>query len=160
MFNAISLDDPREILSVGFVDIAAGDLAAATANVSDQEAVRHSRIDEVIESTILHGYYDLRSEHDFSSDLRCPQEASSSTPTFVAPVSSMSLWTSAELKMRFCGCSSNATGATGSERIYDGWPDVALDLIEARTFDGRSQLLDYRPRLLDAPLPAGPGGAS
>lgn len=48
----------------------------------------------------------------------------------------------------------------GSERIYDGWPDVALDLIEARTFDGRSQLLDYRPRLLDAPLPAGPGGAS
>lgn len=70
VFNAISLDDPREILSVGFVDIAAGDLEAAAANVSDQEAVRHSRIDDVIESTILRGYYDLRSEHDFSSDPR------------------------------------------------------------------------------------------
>lgn len=40
------------------------------------------------------------------------------------------------------------TGSTGRERIYDGYPDVALDLISSRTFDGRSQLLDYRPRLL------------
>lgn len=52
------------------------------------------------------------------------------------------------------------TGATGHERVYDGWPDVALDLIEARTFDTGSQLLDYRPRLLDAPLPPGPGSAA
>ena len=29
------------------------------------------------------------------------------------------------------------TGATGSERIYDGYPDVALDMIDSRTFDGR-----------------------
>jgi len=43
------------------------------------------------------------------------------------------------------------TGNTGSERIYDGYPDVALDLIESRTFDGRSQLLDFRPRLLTGP---------
>lgn len=47
------------------------------------------------------------------------------------------------------------TGVTGRERIYDGWPDVALDLIESRTFDGRSQLLDYVPRLLDGPLRQG-----
>lgn len=40
------------------------------------------------------------------------------------------------------------TGSTGRERIYDGYPDVALDLITSRTFDGRSQLLEYRPRLL------------
>jgi dihydrofolate reductase len=43
------------------------------------------------------------------------------------------------------------TGVTGREHVYDGWPDVGLDLIESRTFDGRSQLLDYRPRLLDGP---------
>lgn len=49
------------------------------------------------------------------------------------------------------------TGKTGQERIYDGYPDLALDLIESRTFDGGIQLLDYRPRLLDAPLPPGPG---
>src|SRR5262245_57580302 len=43
------------------------------------------------------------------------------------------------------------TGATGSERIYDGYPDVALDMIESRTFDGRIQLVEYRPRVLDHP---------
>jgi dihydrofolate reductase len=45
------------------------------------------------------------------------------------------------------------TGATGSERIYDGYPDVALDMIDSRTFDGRIQLVEYRPRVLEhAPL--------
>jgi len=43
------------------------------------------------------------------------------------------------------------TGATGAERIYDGYPDVALDMIESRTFDGRIQLVEYRPRVLDHP---------
>lgn len=43
------------------------------------------------------------------------------------------------------------TGATGSERIYDGYPDVALEMIDSRTFDGRTQLVEYRPRVLDHP---------
>jgi dihydrofolate reductase len=43
------------------------------------------------------------------------------------------------------------TGATGSERIYDGYPDVALEMIESRTFDGRTQLVEYRPRVLEHP---------
>jgi dihydrofolate reductase len=43
------------------------------------------------------------------------------------------------------------TGATGAERIYDGYPDVALDMIASRTFDGRSQLVEYRPRVLEHP---------
>ena len=43
------------------------------------------------------------------------------------------------------------TGATGRERIFDGYPDVALGLVENRTFDGRLQLLEYVPRVLDAP---------
>ena len=47
------------------------------------------------------------------------------------------------------------TGATGADRVYDGYPDVALELIESRTFDGRSQLLDYRPTVLDGPPGAG-----
>ncbi|MBM9465391.1 dihydrofolate reductase family protein [Aeromicrobium sp. YIM 150415] len=51
------------------------------------------------------------------------------------------------------------TGKTGQERVYDGYPDLALDLIAARTFDRGTQLLDYRPRVLDAPLPPGPGSA-
>lgn len=43
------------------------------------------------------------------------------------------------------------TGASGQERVYDGYPDVALELVESRTFDGRSQLLDYVPTVLDGP---------
>jgi dihydrofolate reductase len=43
------------------------------------------------------------------------------------------------------------TGATGAERIYDGYPDVALDMIDHRTFDGRIQLVEYRPRVLKGP---------
>jgi dihydrofolate reductase len=48
------------------------------------------------------------------------------------------------------------TGATGRERIFDGYPDVALELVEHRTFDGRLQLLEYVPRVLDAPPGTGP----
>jgi dihydrofolate reductase len=40
------------------------------------------------------------------------------------------------------------TGATGRERIYDGYPDVALDMTDSRTFDGRIQLVEYAPRVL------------
>jgi dihydrofolate reductase len=47
------------------------------------------------------------------------------------------------------------TGRTGRERIYDGYPDVALQLVQSRTFDGRLQLLEYAPTVLD-----GPPGAS
>jgi dihydrofolate reductase len=47
------------------------------------------------------------------------------------------------------------TGSTGRERIYDGYPDVGLDMISSRTFDGRIQLLEYVPTIL-----AGPPGAS
>jgi dihydrofolate reductase len=43
------------------------------------------------------------------------------------------------------------TGSSGRERIYDGYPDVALDMISSRTFDGRIQLLEYVPRVLPGP---------
>lgn len=48
------------------------------------------------------------------------------------------------------------TGATGAERIYDGYPDVALDMIGHRTFDGRIQLVEYKPRVLEHPPLAAP----
>ncbi|HEX2221448.1 MAG TPA: dihydrofolate reductase family protein [Candidatus Limnocylindria bacterium] len=43
------------------------------------------------------------------------------------------------------------TGNTGRERIYDGYPDVALEMIDSRTFDGRIQLLEYVPTVLSGP---------
>jgi dihydrofolate reductase len=48
------------------------------------------------------------------------------------------------------------TGRTGQERIYDGYPDVSLEMVESRTFDGRLQLLEYVPTVLDGPLGRGP----
>ena len=43
------------------------------------------------------------------------------------------------------------TGSTGRDRIYDGYPDVALDMVASRTFDGRLQLLEYVPTVLTGP---------
>jgi dihydrofolate reductase len=43
------------------------------------------------------------------------------------------------------------TGKTGRERIYDGFPDVGLEMIASRTFDGRLQLLEYVPTILTGP---------
>ena len=43
------------------------------------------------------------------------------------------------------------TGTSGRERIYDGYPDVALDMISSRTFDGRIQLVEYVPKILTGP---------
>lgn len=48
------------------------------------------------------------------------------------------------------------TGATGQDRLFDGYPDVALELVGSRLFDGRLQLLEYVPTVLDSP----PGGDS
>jgi dihydrofolate reductase len=43
------------------------------------------------------------------------------------------------------------TGRSGRERIYDDYPDVALEMISSRTFDGRIQLLEYVPTILAGP---------
>ncbi|MFC5233341.1 dihydrofolate reductase family protein [Pseudonocardia zijingensis] len=48
------------------------------------------------------------------------------------------------------------TGATGAERIYDGYPDVALEMIDQRTFDGRILMVEYKPRVLEHPPLAAP----
>ena len=43
------------------------------------------------------------------------------------------------------------TGSTGRDRIYDGYPDVSLDMVASRTFDGRLQLVEYKPTVLAGP---------
>jgi dihydrofolate reductase len=48
------------------------------------------------------------------------------------------------------------TGRTGRERIYDGYPDVSLEMVDSRTFDGRTQLLEYVPTVLNGPPGSGP----
>ena len=43
------------------------------------------------------------------------------------------------------------TGSSGRDRVYDGYPDVSLDLVSNGTFDGRLQLLEYVPTVLAGP---------
>lgn len=70
VFNAVDLNDQRDILTVAFVQVAAEVFAEAAESVAEQEAVRHSRIDEVIESTELRAFYELQCEHDLSAEPR------------------------------------------------------------------------------------------
>jgi dihydrofolate reductase len=51
-------------------------------------------------------------------------------------------------------------GATGKDRIYDGWPDVKFDVVESRTLDGRLQLFELKPTVLDGPPGADAGMTS
>jgi dihydrofolate reductase len=46
------------------------------------------------------------------------------------------------------------TGSSGRDRIYDGYSDISLEMVQSRVFDGRLQLLEYVPTVL-----AGPPGA-
>ena len=48
------------------------------------------------------------------------------------------------------------TASSGKDQIYDGYPDVSLDMVSSRVFDGRLQLLEYIPTVLAAP----PGASS
>jgi dihydrofolate reductase len=43
------------------------------------------------------------------------------------------------------------TGSTGRDRIYDGYPDVTLEMVGSRTFDGKLQLLEYVPTVVSGP---------
>jgi dihydrofolate reductase len=50
------------------------------------------------------------------------------------------------------------TGRTGRDRIYDDYPDVSLEMLGNRTFDGRLQLVEYKPIVLaGSPDPGGAG---
>jgi len=66
VFNAQSLTDPRDVISIGFVAVDAEQVAQWLSEDHAPEAARHERIDTVIESTTLRCMYELRTEHDFS----------------------------------------------------------------------------------------------
>src|SRR5262245_57895684 len=67
--TARRLDDDREILTIGFVDLPGrASLSDAMERLAAQESVRHDRLDEVIESTVLRAMYEQLDEFDFSTD--------------------------------------------------------------------------------------------
>src|SRR5262245_47609940 len=66
VFNAQSVEDPRDVISIGFVAVTVDELHAWLAAGSATEAERHERIDTVIESTELRCMYEVHTEHDFT----------------------------------------------------------------------------------------------
>jgi hypothetical protein len=68
--NARRVDDPRELLSVGFLDLPIDQLAAGLERVAAAERLRHDRIAEVIERTVLTGIYEVLDDYDFSATPR------------------------------------------------------------------------------------------
>ena len=77
VFNAQSLTDPRDVISIGFVAAGAEQVKQWLATAPAAEAVRHDRIDTVIESTTLRCMYELHTEHDFS---HLPEQISVGSP--------------------------------------------------------------------------------
>jgi hypothetical protein len=67
VFNAQSLQDPRDVLTIGFVTASAAEFAQWMAESPAHDTERRDRIDTVIESTTLQAIYDLRAEHDFTT---------------------------------------------------------------------------------------------
>lgn len=70
VINAQSLTDPRDIISIGFVDISPEEFRQWAAAPPKSEQLRHERIESVIESTTLKCQYEVRTEHDFTNEPR------------------------------------------------------------------------------------------
>jgi hypothetical protein len=70
VITAVAMSDPREVLTIGFVDLEPAEMEAGFAQAAGNEHIRHERIAEVVESTQLRDFYELRGEHDFSGDPR------------------------------------------------------------------------------------------
>ena len=68
VYLAVKGDDPREVLTVGFLEPPAGDFDEFMQRIAAQEATRHDRIAEVIEETTLRSLYDVVGNFDFSTD--------------------------------------------------------------------------------------------
>ncbi len=66
VLNAVRLDDPREILSIGFLDIAPDDLDDLAADIAAAEAKRHYRIEGVIEATEIRALFEIVDDEDFT----------------------------------------------------------------------------------------------
>jgi hypothetical protein len=66
---ARNVDDEREIVALALMDLDSGEtLDEVLARIGEQEAVRHERLTDVIESTVARGLYEVVDEFDFSTD--------------------------------------------------------------------------------------------
>jgi hypothetical protein len=67
VLNAINVEDPRELVSVGLMpDATREELPAFLERVAAREAARHERIDEVVDGFVLRGIYEVVGDEDLS----------------------------------------------------------------------------------------------
>lgn len=55
--SAVSLEDPREVVTIGFSDLDSADVEDFLAHVGPQEQLRHDRLEQVIEPGGTRGFY-------------------------------------------------------------------------------------------------------
>jgi hypothetical protein len=60
------LDDPREVVTIGFTDIELDEIEAFLERTAPEEARRHERIAEVIEPTMTRAFYVQVADDDLS----------------------------------------------------------------------------------------------
>ncbi|MBK5231703.1 MAG: hypothetical protein JJE13_01805 [Thermoleophilia bacterium] len=77
MINASSLQDPRDIISIGFIDVSLEQFEEAFEHPQASEAARHEKIDTVIESTTLKCQYEVKGEFDITD---VPEEITLDSP--------------------------------------------------------------------------------
>ena len=61
-----ALDDDREIVNIGFVELEDGDLEGQLKRIAPQEQRRHDRIDEIIEPEMTRRFYVQIANDDFT----------------------------------------------------------------------------------------------
>jgi hypothetical protein len=68
--TARNIADDREILTVGVMDadLPGEGLGEEMARVGPQEGVRHTRLDDVVESTTLRAFYEVEGDYDFTTN--------------------------------------------------------------------------------------------
>jgi hypothetical protein len=64
--TGMRLDDPREIINIGFMDISPEDFAGFLEGGAPHEATRHDRIADVIEPEMTRTFYVQIADDDFS----------------------------------------------------------------------------------------------
>ncbi|MGH7922257.1 MAG: hypothetical protein ACREQM_20315 [Candidatus Dormibacteraceae bacterium] len=62
-----SLEDPREIVTIGFSDLDVEETQGFLGRVGQQEQVRHDRIEEIIEPARTRTYHALMGDHDLTN---------------------------------------------------------------------------------------------
>ena len=113
VFNAQNLTDPREVISIGFVAVTPEQVAQWLSAAPASEAVRHERIDTVIESTTLRCMYEVHTEHDFSHV--------SQQIDIGSPASLLAALTYDEQSGRAPGAPGSEGGAAGREEPRLAW---------------------------------------